>query len=46
MICAPCKVQNHPDCLGTAWCECQHEPSAIQPSEPLLGWQNNLRGPF
>ena len=45
MICPPCKDINHPECLGKLWCDCQHE-TALQPSEPTLGWGNALRGPF
>jgi hypothetical protein len=37
MICVPCRQQEHEDCRGGTWCDCQHEQSE-EPPEPPLGW--------
>jgi hypothetical protein len=32
-----CQDQQHDDCPGGTWCDCQHLPPQLPP-EPGLGW--------
>jgi hypothetical protein len=41
MICDACRKRHHEDCPGGNWCDCQHQPPAVQAdeaSEPTLSW--------